>query len=154
MQRYEREAPGDLLHIDIKKLAGFEQGGHRITGNRRLNSRGSGWDYLFVETDDHFRAAFIQIHPDERRESATRILRAATDYFATLGVSIERLLTDNGSAFCSHNFRLACAQLGITHKFTRTYRPQTNDKGAESSWQTGTTSTTGTALTRASASKS
>ena len=128
VQRYEREAPGDLLHIDIKKLARFEQVGHRITGNRRQNSRGSGWDYLFVAIDDHSRMAFTQIHPDERRESATRFLRAATDYFATLGVSVQRLLTDNGSAFRSHDFRRVCAELGITHKFTRAYRPQTNGK--------------------------
>lgn len=128
VQRYEREAPGDLLHIDIKKLARFEQIGHRITGNRRQNSRGSGWDYLFVAIDDHSRAAFTQIHPDERRESATCFLHAATDYFATLGVPILRLLTDNGSAFRSHDFRHACAELGITHKFTRAYRPQTNGK--------------------------
>ena len=128
VQRYERESPGDLLHIDIKKLARFEQVGHRITGNRRQNSRGSGWDYLFVAIDDHSRMAFTQIHPDERRESATRFLRAATDYFATLGVSVQRLLTDNGSAFRSHDFRRVCAELGITHKFTRAYRPQTNGK--------------------------
>ncbi|WP_417067108.1 IS481 family transposase [Niveibacterium terrae] len=128
VQRYEREAPGDLLHIDIKKLARFEQVGHRITGNRRQNSRGSGWDYLFVAIDDHSRTAFTQIHPDERRESATRFLRAATDYFATLGVPIQRLLTDNGSAFRAHDFRRVCVELGITHKFTRAYRPKINGK--------------------------
>ncbi|WP_341678009.1 IS481 family transposase [Niveibacterium sp. SC-1] len=128
VQRYERDTPGELLHLDIKKLGRFEQTGHRITGERQHRSRHCGWEYLFVAIDDHSRTAFTQLYPDERRSSAIAFLRAAHDYFKTLGVPIQRLITDNGSAFRSHAFGHACVELGITQKFTRAYRPQTNGK--------------------------
>jgi len=128
VQRYEREAPGELLHIDIKKLGRFDQVGHRITGDRRQRARNIGWEYLFVAIDDHSRIAFTQMYPDERKESATAFLRCATEHFRKLRVPIERLITDNGPAFRSAVFGEACLELGIQQKFTRAYRPQTNGK--------------------------
>lgn len=128
VQRYEREAPGELLHIDIKKLGRFDKVGPRITGDRRQRARNIGWEYLFVAIDDHSRIAFTRMYPDERKESATDFLRCATDYFAKLGVPIERLITDNGPAFRSAVFGAACLELGMQQKFTRAFRPQTNGK--------------------------
>jgi len=128
VQRYEREAPGDLLHIDIKKLGRFSDVGHRITGNHAQRTRGLGYDYLFVAVDDHARVAFTALRPDERKDSAESFLREAAAYFAKLGVSVQRVLTDNGPAFHSFAFGDACAELGIKQKFTRAYRPQTNGK--------------------------
>lgn len=128
IQRYEREAPGDLLHIDIKKLGRFENVGHRITGDNRRRTRHAGWDFVFVAVDDHSRVAFTDIHPNECKESAVSFLRSAVAYYAKLGVTIQRLITDNGSAFRSAAFGEACLELGIAQKFTRAYRPQTNGK--------------------------
>lgn len=128
IQRYEHKEPGDLLHIDTKKLGRIERPSHRVTGNRKDSVDGAGWEFLFVAVDDHARVAFTAMHPDERKESAVQFLRDAVAYYNRLGVTIKRLLTDNGSAFRSKPFRLACQQLGITHKFTRAYRPQTNGK--------------------------
>lgn len=126
--RYEHSAPGELLHIDIKKLGRIQRPGHRVTGDRRDTVEGAGWDYVFVAIDDHARVAFTDIHPDERSPSACRFLQDAVTYYAALGVTIKRLLTDNGSAFRSHAFAALCHQLGIKHRFTRPYRPQTNGK--------------------------
>ena len=128
VQRYERDAPGDLLHIDIKKLGKFSDVGHRITGDYRKRTKGLGWEYLFVAIDDHARVAFTAMRPDERKDSAESFLREAVEYFAKLGVSVQRVLTDNGPAFHSFAFRDACLELGIKQKFTRAYRPQTNGK--------------------------
>lgn len=128
VQRYEREHPGELLHIDIKKLGRFDKVGHRITGDRAQRGREIGWEFVFVAVDDHSRIAFTQMHPDESRHSAQAFVRAAAAYFATLGVPIQRVLTDNGMAFRSAAFSEACLELGITQKFTRAYRPQTNGK--------------------------
>ena len=128
VQRYEREAPGDLLHIDIKKLGKFSDVGHRITGDYTKRTRGLGYEYLFVAVDDHARVAFTAMRPDERKDSAESFLREAVAYFAKLGVSVQRVLSDNGPAFHSLTFRDACLELGIKQKFTRAYRPQTNGK--------------------------
>ena len=128
VQRYEREHPGELLHIDIKKLGRFDKVGHRITGDRAQRGREIGWEFVFVAVDDHSRIAFTQVHPDESRHRAQAFVRAAAAYFATLGVPIQRVLTDNGMAFRSAAFSEACLELGITQKFTRAYRPQTNGK--------------------------
>ncbi|MCM5683003.1 IS481 family transposase [Schlegelella sp. S2-27] len=128
VQRYERDAPGELLHIDIKKLGKFSDIGHRITGDYTKRTRGLGYEYLFVAVDDHARVAFTAMRPDERKGSAESFLREATAYFAKLGVSVQRVLTDNGPAFHSFSFRDACVELGIQQKFTRAYRPQTNGK--------------------------
>jgi transposase InsO family protein len=126
--RYEHAHPGDLLHIDTKKLGRIERLGHRITGNPRDNTNGAGWEYLFVAIDDHARIGFTQMKPNERRSCAVAFLRAAVRYFAELGVTIRRVLTDNGSAFRSKRFAAACRALKLKHKFTRAYRPQTNGK--------------------------
>lgn len=128
VQRYERETPGELLHIDIKKLGRFDKVGHRITGDRTQRARHSGWEYVFVAVDDHSRIAFTQVYPDEKKESASAFVRAATAYFAGLHVPIQRVITDNGPAFHSAAFAEACLELGISQKFTRAYRPQTNGK--------------------------
>ncbi len=126
--RYEHDAPGDLLHIDTKKLGRIVRPGHRVTGDRKDGAEGAGWEMLFVAIDDHARLAFTAMHPDEKKEQAVAFLGNAVAYYAKLGVTVKRLLTDNGSAFRSREFRAACEQFGITHKFTRPYRPQTNGK--------------------------
>jgi len=128
VQRYEHAAPGELLHIDIKKLGRIERPGHRVTGNQRDSVAGAGWEFLFVAIDDHARIGFTDMHPDERATSAVQFLRNAVAYFGSLGVRIQRVLTDNGSAFRSRAFRHACRGLGIAQRFTRAYRPQTNGK--------------------------
>jgi len=126
--RYEREAPGELLHIDTKKLGRIVRPSHRVTGNRRDSVDGAGWETLFVAIDDHARLAFTAMHPDEKKAQAVLFLRNAVAYYARMGVCVQRLLTDNGSAFRSREFRQACLELGIKHSFTKPYRPQTNGK--------------------------
>ena len=126
--RYEHERPGDLLHIDTKKLGRIERPSHRVTGNRRDSVNGAGWEMLFVAVDDHARIAFTAMHPDEKTPQAVQFLRDALAYYAGLGITVRCVLTDNGSAFRSRDFASACAELGIKHKFTRAYRPQTNGK--------------------------
>jgi transposase InsO family protein len=128
VQRYEREQPGELLHIDIKRLGRFDRVGHRITGDRTQRARNIGWEHVFVAVDDHSRMAFTQVYPDESRHSAEAFLRSAVAYFERLGVPIQRVLTDNGKAFHSALFAASCLELGIGQKFTRAYRPQTNGK--------------------------
>lgn len=126
--RYEHEHPGDLLHIDTKKLGRIERMSHRVTGNRRDSTRGAGWEYLFVAVDDHSRIAFTDLHCDERKLNAVQFLHNAIAYYASLGVIIRGVLTDNGSAFRSKLFRQACIELAVKHSFTGAYRPQTNGK--------------------------
>jgi transposase InsO family protein len=128
VQRYEHEAPGELLHIDTKKLGRIVRPSHRVTGNRRDSVDGAGWETLFVAVDDHARIAFTAMHPDETKPQAVQFLHDAVAYYERLGVRIKRLLTDNGAAFRSRDFASSCQALGITHKFTRAYRPQTNGK--------------------------
>jgi transposase InsO family protein len=126
--RYEHRHPGDLVHIDTKKLGRIVRTGHRVTGNPRDTVEGAGWEFLFVAIDDHARIAFTQMKPDECRPSAIAFLRATVGRFAELGVTVRRILTDNGSAFRSKRFADACRRLGLKHSFTRPYRPQTNGK--------------------------
>ena len=130
VRRYEREHPGELIHIDIKKLGRFDRPGHRVTGNRtgQSNSRGIGWEYLHICIDDHSRVAFSQILPDEKKESAIAFLNAALAYYNSLGVSVSRVMTDNGSCYKAHAFRDACRTLGLKHIRTRPYTPKTNGK--------------------------
>ena len=130
VRRYEREHPGELIHIDIKKLGRFDRPGHRVTGDRtgQSNSRGVGWEYLHVCIDDHSRVAFSQIMPDEKKESATAFLKAALDYYKSLGVSVSRVMTDNGSCYKAFAFRNACKALRLKHIRTRPYTPKTNGK--------------------------
>ena len=129
VRRYEREKPGELIHIDIKKLGRFERVGHRITGDRRQgNSRGAGWEYVHISIDDASRLAFSQILPDERKTSAVAFLRAAVAYYQSLGVTVARVMTDNGSCYRSNDFRKACRDLRLRHIRTRPYTPKTNGK--------------------------
>lgn len=127
VQRYEHALPGDLVHIDTKKLGRIERMGKRIPGVAR-NPVGAGWEYLFVGVDDHARVAFTDMYPDEAKSSAVQFLDNTVTYFASLGVRLKAVLTDNGSAFRSKAFATACARLGLKHRFTRAYRPQTNGK--------------------------
>ena len=130
VMRYEHETAGDLLHIDTKRLGRILRPGHRVTHDRRgaLGSVGAGWEFLFVAIDDHARIGFTDMYPDEGKVSAVQFLRNAAAYYKSLGVQVKRLLTDNGGAFRSKDFAQACADLKITHRFTRPYRPQTNGK--------------------------
>jgi transposase InsO family protein len=127
--RYEREHPGELIHLDIKKLGRFEAEGHRVTGDRQAGrSRGAGWEFVHVCIDDASRLAFSQIHPDETKQSAVPFLKAAIAYYASLGVKVSRVMTDNGSCYISGDFRKACADLGLKHIRTKPYTPKTNGK--------------------------
>ncbi len=126
--RYEHAAPGDLLHLDIKKLGRIVRPSHRVTGDRRDSVEGAGWECVHVAIDDHSRVGFSQAYPDETRDSTIAFLRAAVAYYAGLGVAIARLLTDNGPAYRSKAFAAVCQELGIKHRFTRPYTPRTNGK--------------------------
>ena len=107
VRRYERATPGEMVHIDIKKLGRFDKVGHRITGDRtgQSNSRGVGWEFVHVCIDDHSRVAFSQIKPDEKADSAVPFLKAAVAYYKSLGITVTRVMTDNGSCYQSFAFR-------------------------------------------------
>lgn len=128
--RYEREHPGELIHLDIKKLGRFEKPGHRVTGDRtgQSNHRGVGWEYVHVCIDDASRIACSQVMPDEKKESAVAALKAAVAYYKSLGVTVSRVMTDNGACYKSHAFRDTCADLGLRHLRTKPYTPKTNGK--------------------------
>lgn len=130
VRRYERQRPGELIHLDIKKLGRFERVGHRITGDRRgqSNTRGVGWEYVHVAIDDHSRIATSQIMPDEKAVNAVAALRAAVAFYKRLGVDVKRVMTDNGSCYKSLAFRDACVDLGLRHIRTKPYTPRTNGK--------------------------
>lgn len=129
-RRYQRERPGELLHLDIKKLGRFSRIGHRITGDRRgqSNTRGVGWDFVHVAIDDATRLAYVEVLPSERKGCARAFLRRAAEWFRARGVKIERVMTDNGSCYRSGDFRAAVKDLGARHLFTRPYTPKTNGK--------------------------
>lgn len=127
--RYERAAPGELLHLDTKKLGRIDGVGHRITGDRTLNrNRGIGWDMVHLAIDDHSRVSFALIKTDERGDNCAQFLRQAVAYYAGLGVRIDRVMTDNGCGYVSKAFRAACIELRIRHVRTRPYTPKTNGK--------------------------
>jgi len=126
--RYEHPAPGDLLHIDIKKLARIVRAGHRITGDPRDETRGAGWEFLYVAVDDHSRLAFTAMYPNEKAVSSIDFLHRATAWFRRFGIHTRRVLTDNGPCFYRLQFGGACRTLDIEHRRTRPYRPQTNGK--------------------------
>src|SRR4051794_16912969 len=131
VRRYERERPGELIHLDIQKLGRIGSIGHRITGrypgavNRH---HGIGWEFVHVCIDDASRVAFVQVMADQRKQSAVAFLEAAVAYYAKLGVRIERVMTDNGSCYRSNIFRVACKRLGLRQIFTKPYTPKTNGK--------------------------
>lgn len=126
--RYERERPGELLHIDTKKLGRIVRPSHRVTGDRRDRVEGAGWEYLHLAIDDHSRLAYSEILPDERKASATAFLLRALAWFADHGVTVERVMTDNGTAYRSKLWRRACQALELRHIRTRPYTPKTNGK--------------------------
>jgi len=127
--RYERERPGELLHLDVKKLGRFTQPGHRIHGDRTRRTRGGvGWEFVHVCIDDASRAAYVEILPDERSETARGFLDRALEHYRGLGLCVAQVMTDNGSAYVSRDFAAHCRNVGVRHLRTRPYRPQTNGK--------------------------
>lgn len=134
VRRYERERPGEMIHLDIKKLGRINGIGHRITGDRRgqsnLRSRGKGpgWEFVHVAIDDASRIAFAKVMTSERRRSATAFLKTALAYYESLGIKVERVMTDNGSCYKSFAFRRLCRRLGLKHIRTKPYTPKTNGK--------------------------
>jgi transposase InsO family protein len=128
-RRYERERPGELIHIDIKKLGRFDRPGHRVTGDRQgCRNVQAGWEFVHVAIDDHSRVAFAKVMANEKARSAIAFLKVAVAYYASLGLTIEGVMTDNGSCYKSHAFRRACKQLGLRHLRTKPYTPRTNGK--------------------------
>lgn len=127
VQRYEWERPGELVHVDIKKLGRFAQAGHRVTGQRTGTMR-AGWEYVHVAVDDCSRFSYAEVLPDQKRYTTTRFWLRAVREFERHGIHVERVLSDNGGAYRSRPFGKACRWLGIATKRTRPYRPQTNGK--------------------------
>lgn len=135
VRRYERAAPGEIIHLDIKKLGRFERTGHRITGDRRGQSGprgrkqgGYGREYVHVAIDDHSRLSFRQIHPNEKAVSAIAHLKAAVAWYEKLGVEVQRVITDNGACYKSKAFAKTCRDLNLKHIRTKPYTPKTNGK--------------------------
>ena len=126
--RFEHPSPGDLLHLDIKKLGRFWRPGHRVTGDRTRVSDGAGWEFVHLAIDDHSRVAFATLEPDERGVSACRALLRAVRYYRDLGIRFRRVLTDNGTCYRSRRFCRLLKRLGLRHKRTRPYTPRTNGK--------------------------
>jgi len=126
--RYERERPGELIHVDIKRLGRFDRVGHRITRRRSFGSPKQGFEFVYVATDDFTRLSYVDILADERSEAASSFLTSAVAWFALQKVRVERVMTDNGSAFLSRQWKQLCAGLKIKHKRTRPYTPRTNGK--------------------------
>lgn len=126
--RYERSRPGELVHLDTKKLARIEKIGHRIHGDRSQIVEGAGWEFLHVCVDDASRVSYAEVLPDERKESCAGFLRRAAAWFAANGVRLERVMTDNGSGYRSKLFRKVIQALNARHLFTRPYTPRTNGK--------------------------
>ena len=139
-ERYERAWPGELVHVDVKKLGRIVVPGHRVTGNRRDGRRrttytpdgrrigDAGWEFVHIAIDDCTRLAYVEVLTDEKALTAVGFLRRATAFFARYGITVERLITDNGSPYRSTVHAIACRALGIRHLRTRPYRPQTNGK--------------------------
>jgi transposase InsO family protein len=128
--RYERSRPGELVHVDAKKLGRILTPGHRLTGDRRSQSQTkgkAGWQHLFVAIDDHSRLGFASVYPDETADSALAFLEELVHFYAAHGITVERVLSDNGTCF-KRRWADACASRAITVKKTRAYRPQTNGK--------------------------
>ncbi len=126
--RYERARPGELVHIDVKKLARIAGAGHRVHGDRTTRRRGVGWEFVHVCVDDATRIAYVEVLEDEKAKTAIGFLRRAVAHFAAYGVRVEHVMTDNGSAYVAAIHALACRALGIKHLRTRPYRPRTNGK--------------------------
>jgi transposase InsO family protein len=127
--RYERAKPGELIHIDVKKLVRIEKGaGHRVTGKRTWQAEGAGWERVHVCVDDATRLAYVEVLSDEKARTAIGFLRRAIAFYAAHGITVERVMTDNGAAYVSIAHAVACRALGVRHIRTRPYRPRTNGK--------------------------
>jgi len=126
--RYERAAPGEIIHLDTKKLGRIVRPSHRVTGNRRDGVAGAGWEHLHVAVDDASRLAYTEVLADEKKETATAFLIRALCWFERHGVTVDRVMTDNGSAYRSKLFRDTCAAVEAKHIRTRPYTPRTNGK--------------------------
>ena len=126
--RYQRKRPGELIHLDIKKLARIVRVGHRITGDRRDTVDGAGWEYVHVAIDDASRVTYAEVLSDETGATCAAFLRRAVTYYRRLGMAVEQLLTDNGAGYRSDVFRHTCSREKLQHLFTRPYRPCTNGK--------------------------
>ena len=132
--RYERKRPGELVHVEVKKLGRILRPGHRVTGNRRdrfTDARGygvAGWEFVHVCVDDATRLAYVEVLSDERAHTAAGFLRRAIEWYRSMGITVERVMSDNGSCYRSHLHAKACRELGVKHLFTQPYRPRTNGK--------------------------
>ena len=128
--RYERSRPGELLHVDVKKLGRIIRPGHRVTGSRhdRRGQGKKGWEYVHIAIDDYSRLAYAEVLPDEKATTAARFLVRAVRFYRRHGIQVERVLTDNGAAYIAVSHAIACRRLRIRHLRTRPYRPQTNGK--------------------------
>ena len=126
--RYERERPGDLLHVDVKKLGRFKRPGKRVTRDKGRRNRGAGWEFVHVCVDDASRVAYVEVLPDEKAVTAVGFLRRARRWFTRRGVEVAQVMSDNGSPYVSYAWRDTCDELGMEHIRTRAYRPQTNGK--------------------------
>jgi transposase InsO family protein len=135
--RYERKRPGELIHVDVKKLGRILSAGHRVTGSRASQKRTrrerkrvgmAGWEFVHVCVDDATRLAYVEVLPDEKGATAAGFLRRAAEWFKGMGIEVERVLSDNGACYRSGVHAKACAELEMRHIFTRPYRPQTNGK--------------------------
>jgi transposase InsO family protein len=127
--RYERKRPGDLLHVDVKKLVRIERGaGHRLTGKRTWQAKGAGWEFVHVCVDDATRLAYVEVLPDEKGPTAAGFLRRAVEWFASMGIAVKGVMSDNGGCYRSRVHATACKELGLRHLLTQPYRPRTNGK--------------------------
>lgn len=126
--RYQRDRPGELIHVDIKKLGRIGRVGHRIHGDRTTRVRGIGWEFVHVAIDDASRLAYAEVLPNERSPSSAGFLRRSVAWFQSRGVHVQAVMSDNGSCYVSHRFRLTCQRLQLRHLRTRPYRPRTNGK--------------------------
>src|SRR5215468_5764344 len=128
VQRYQWARPGDLIHLDVKKLGRIGRVGHRITGNRRTRVRGIGWEFVHVAIDDASRLVYVEVLGDEGAVTTTKFLWRALAWFRRYGIRVRRVLTDNGNGYVSHRFGRLCRSAGVRHRRTRPYTPRTNGK--------------------------
>jgi transposase InsO family protein len=128
VRRYEKTRPGELVHLDIKKLGRVRGVGHRITGQRQHRNRGIGWEFVHVCVDDYTRLAYVEVLPDEKGGTSAAFLRRAAAWLKAQGVTVERVMTDNGSGYVSKDFAAAIAEIRVRHLRTRPYTPRTNGK--------------------------
>lgn len=126
--RYQRDRPGELIHVDIKKLGRIGRVGHRIHGDRTTRVRGIGWEFVHVAIDDASRMAYAEVLPNERSPSSVAFLKRSVAWFQNRGVHCQAVMSDNGSCYVSHRFKAACQKLQLRHLRTRPYRPRTNGK--------------------------